>query len=148
MKTTTAIIVGLLASLTATAVADKPHPKKQLMLGDAYDLAPRHAAMPRDVEAAAKPRTRSDGQVAVVVKSKLPDIQYCWNRLPALKRSADVTAVLRLSVEAKGNVTGAEIGGDVPADAQSCINDAVRRWTFPAADALSQIEYAVALRAM
>ena len=63
-------------------------PLKKPNCGESFDLAPRHAALPTEAEHVAK-KLLTDGQVATVVKAKLADVQYCWNRLPAAQRRTD-----------------------------------------------------------
>lgn len=132
-------------------VAEPARPKaKKLDLGESFDLAPRHNAVPEgDVPLPnVRPRALSDAQIGRVMKKQLGDVEYCWNRLPAPSRRTDTTAVLKLSVETTGVVSAVEVASDVPASAQKCIATAAARWTFPVAETLSQVEYAVALRAM
>jgi hypothetical protein len=149
--------VGL---LSAPALADarrpsetKPAQKKAKApnMGASFELGPRHAALPSEDDEPvikARPRPLSEGQVTQVVMKKLGDVQYCWNRLPAAARRVDTTAVLRFSVQITGVVGTVDVAGEVPPSAQKCIAAAAGRWTFPVAETQSDIEYAVALRAM
>src|SRR4051812_4393026 len=88
-----AIAITLLGALGSSAFAGKPQPKKP-NCGEAFDLAPRHAATPVETEQVAKKKVLSQLQVNQVVKARLADVQYCWNRLPATQRKLDATAVL------------------------------------------------------
>jgi hypothetical protein len=150
-----AIAIALLGVLgIAPAYAGKPQlslaakkPLKKPNCGESFDLAPRHAALPAEAEHVAK-KLLTDGQVATVVKAKLADVQYCWNRLPAGQRKTDATAVLRLAIDATGEVETVDVGGLVSQEAQRCIAVAAAKWQFPVADELGEFEYAVALRAM
>lgn len=159
MKPSLITVIGAVSLLAAPALAGKPRvaPEKKasisdtlkkLDLGGSFDLGKRAKATPVGEEPDYVPRLKplSDGQVAQVVKAKLPDVQYCWNRLPAAARQADTTAVIKLSVEASGKVTAVNVEG--PKEAQKCISAAAARWTFPTAEIESEIETAVALRAM
>ena len=145
-----ALVVG-----TASAVAGKPQPpaKKPLAplkkpnFGEAFDLAPRHAALPGEATRAAK-KLLTDQQVNALVKTKLADVQYCWNRLPEAQRKTDATVVLKLAIEANGEVATVDVGGIASQEAQRCIQVAAAKWQFPVADAASETEYAIALRAM
>jgi hypothetical protein len=154
MMTRTFVLLGTLGLLAAPALAEKrvgPATKAAAKntkpnCGESFDLAPRHAVTPKgDGEPAHKQRTLTDAQIAAVVKAKLPDIEYCWTRLPQHQR-AESTAVLELAIDPDGTVDSAEIGGDVPVEAHKCMVAAAVRWTFPTADATTEIEYAVALR--
>ena len=123
---------------------------KKPLLGESFDLAPRRSALPEGDEPlpVARPKSLTDAQIARVMKKQLGDVEYCWNRLPAPARKTDTTAVITLSVEMTGVVSGVEVDSDVPASAQKCISACAARWVFPIAEASSQVEYAVALRAM
>src|SRR5260221_5027355 len=127
--------------------AAKTAPLKKPNCGEAFDLAPRHAALPTEAEHVVK-KTLTERQVATVVKGKLADVQYCWNRLPAVQRKADATVILKLAIDATGEVETVDVGGLVSQDAQRCISVAAAKWQFPIADELGEFEYAVALRAM
>ncbi len=106
-----------------------------------------NAALPTEAEHVVK-KTLTERQVATVVKGKLADVQYCWNRLPAVQRKADATVILKLAIDATGEVETVDVGGLVSQDAQRCISVAAAKWQFPIADELGEFEYAVALRAM
>lgn len=153
MKPSIAIaIVGALGLCATPALAGKPQPKKLSVkkpnCGESFDLLPRKASTPTgDSDQVAK-KLLSQAQVGMVVKAKLADVQYCWNRLPSTQRKVDTTAILKLSIEATGEVETVDVDGGVPADAQRCIAVAAAKWQFPVADQVGQFEYAVALRAM
>ena len=154
MKPSIAIIVAA-SFLAAQAHAGKPHvaPEKKApckKMGDLFELAPRHKDIPVGEEPVyvARPKPLSDGQINKVVKTKLAEVQNCWNRLPSDARKTDTTALIRLAVEADGSVTDVDIGGPIPAYAQKCIAAAAAKWTFPVAEISSDVETAVALRAL
>ena len=146
-----AIAIALIAfaggAYAGQPTAKKAPPKKP-NCGESFDLAPRHAALPSEAEHVVAKKTLTDGQIANVVKAKLADVQYCWNRLPAAQRKADATAILKLAIDATGEVETVDVGGLVSQDAQRCIAVAAAKWQFPVADELGEFEYAVALRAM
>jgi outer membrane biosynthesis protein TonB len=168
MKTLAAIapILATVGALAAPASAQKsraPHaaatdkkpegfsiPVRAGGLGDAFDIGPRRVALPVGDEPAFARRAHglSDGQVETVLKAHLADVEHCWNKQPASQRKTDTTAVLRLSVDAAGKVSSVEVAGELPAGAPRCISAAVTRWTFPAMEIASQVETAVALRAL
>lgn len=133
------------------AVAAKQDKVKKPAMGESFDLVPRRAALPREseaIEAAARPKLLTEAQVATVVTKRLADVQHCWNKLPQAQRIDACTAMLKLTVEASGSVTAIELGGDVPAGAHRCITQAVSRWSFPTAEAQSEIEYGISLRSL
>jgi hypothetical protein len=153
-----AIAIALLGALGSSAFAGEPQPligkkpapaaAKKPNCGESYDLAPRHVSTPTaDTEQVAK-KVLSQLQVNAVVKAKLADVQYCWNRLPAAQRKLDATALLTLAIDATGEVETVDIGGQLPQDASRCIAVAAAKWQFPVADQAGEFEYAVALRAM
>lgn len=164
MKTTIATVVAVLGSLAAPALAGrarvpaKPAPApaaapaeedlfKKLPMGDGFDLTRRERAanLPGEAVKEVKLRSLTDAQVAQTFKVRGEEINFCWDRLPSSQRIAG-TAVLRLQVEAEGKVTSAEISGDAPSEAASCIREAAEHWVFPRADVPSQVEHAVRLR--
>jgi len=53
-----------------------------------------------------------------------------------------------MSVAPAGGVVDISLGGDVPDGARECMISAVGRWTFPATETASQVEYPVSLRAL
>lgn len=155
------VAAGMFGLFTAPALAGVSKKKpaapakrdavKKSVFGESFDLAPRHAALPREtetVEAPRQPKTLGDAQLAAVIDKRLPDIEHCWNKLPQRQRLEACTALLDLTVEPSGSVSAIEIGGDVPAGAHRCITRAVARWRFPTADEPSKVEYGIALRSL
>ena len=147
--------LATLGLLSAPALAEKrtsPSDKKvhKDRFGEAFDIGPRHTALPAGEEPARALRAHglSDGPVSVVLKAHLAEVEYCWNKLPFAARRADTMAVLRLTVEASGKVSAVEVAGELPAGTPKCIATAANRWTFPTAEIQSQVETAVALRAL
>jgi hypothetical protein len=152
-----AIAIALLGALGSSALAGTPQPligkkpapvAKKPNCGESFDLAPRHASTPAgDTEQVAK-KVLSQLQVNTVIKAKLADVQYCWNRLPAAQRKLDATALLELEIDATGEVETVDVGGQLSQEASRCIAVAAAKWQFPVADQAGEFEYAVALRAM
>jgi hypothetical protein len=140
------LIVGAVGSAAVAGPLKKPLPKPNC--GEHYDLAPRHVTTPSGDAALVAKKVLTQGQVATVVKAKLADVQFCWNRLPAVQRKADTTAILKLAIDATGEVETVDVGGPVPQDASRCIQLVAAKWQFPVADQSGDFEYAVALRAM
>jgi hypothetical protein len=169
MKTILVAVVGTVGLLTTPAVAGKPKKKQPLPqlkdraakkpaakmempvldLGDDFDLGPRRAAQPKNEETdQIKPRSLSELQVSLVVNKRIGDVQHCWNKLPQAQRLEACTAMIKLSISDAGAVTAVELGGDVPAGAHKCITSAVSRWSFPATEVASEIEYGISLRSL
>lgn len=156
-----AIVLAILGVLGSTAVAGTPHPLvgkkpvetkplKKPNCGESYDLfAPsHHAATPTGDRTEVAKKLLTQLQVDQVVKAKLGDVQYCWNRLPASQRRSDTTAILELAIDATGEVETVDVHGSVPQEAARCISAAAAAWQFPVADQAGDFEYAVALRTM
>lgn len=127
----------------AKRVPAKPAKDKPLVIktGDDYALGRRQTARPeQDVEQII-PRSLSQAQVATVVQGHMADIRNCWDLVPKLQRADACTAQLALSISDGGAVTAIELGGDVPGGAQQCMTSAISKWTFPAAETRSDVEY-------
>ncbi len=140
------ILVSLaLALLSSSAVADKakPKPAKKPNFGESFDLKARSSSKPRDVDPAIA-RNLTEHQAGRVIKDKIGDLEYCWLKLPAGKRVASA-AMLKVTIEAAGTVTQARVDGELPAGVAKCITSAANRWTFPVADARSEIEHGITL---
>lgn len=149
-----AFLVSIVAGTPALAKPSRPSPapaKKpvidevsKLDLGLAYGLKTRQAALPsvhvEDFEA--KPLT--ENQVGAIVRERAEDLEYCWLRLPAKKRVVSA-AILHLKIEATGKVSAVEVNGEMPAGVDKCIAQMASRWTFPAADAPSEIDHGIML---
>ena len=158
MKPSIALTIALAVAATpAFAGKSQPQPKKieaveksakKPNCGESYDLAARHAQTPTGDAKEVKKVVLSQGQFSEVVKAKLGDVEYCWDRLPELQRKADTTAVLKLEIDPSGEVETVGVDGKIPEETQRCIAVAAAKWEFPMADELAQFEYAVALRAM
>lgn len=100
------------------------------------------------VDDADKAPVRTVGETAVgkVVRERADELEYCWLRVPAAKRTAS-SAMLKLMIEASGAVVYAELDGDVPAGVSKCVTAAASKWTFPAADEGCEIEHGLAFNA-
>lgn len=84
----------------------------------------------------------SNKAALAIVNDKTDELEYCWMKLPA-KQRANTSATLHIAIEASGSVAGAWIDGSVPASVEKCLSDRAAKWTFPAADAGSEIEHAL-----
>lgn len=144
MKT---ILVSLtLVFLSSSALAQKARPPskaKKPNLGESFELKGRNASQPRDVDPSIVSNV-IERQPVRVIKDKLGDLEYCWLKVPAGKRVASA-ATLRVTIEAAGTVTQSRVDGELPAGVAKCITSAVNRWTFPVADARSEIEHGITL---
>ena len=159
-----AIVTAALVTLTASAALAKPSrpapaAKKpaveakrgveavsKLNLGLAYGLKERATALPdttADNEEFEVARLK-ENQVSAIVKERADDLEYCWLRLPSSKRVVSA-AILHLSIEASGKVAAVEVNGDLPAGVGKCITQMAQRWTFPAADASTEIDHGIML---
>jgi hypothetical protein len=152
------LFASILLATASPALANNPKPRvapapakkaqvdevSKLNLGLAYGLKQRKAAPPSgDVEKAeAKPLT--ENQVGAIVRERSEDLEYCWLRLPPSKRVVSA-AILHLSIEASGKVAAVEVNGDLPAGVGKCITQMASRWSFPTADAASEIDHGIML---
>src|SRR5690606_1737765 len=141
--------------LASTPVA-KPMPKVSkkakapvMNMGKDYVLGAREANKPtaNDTQEIVL-KTLSQAQVATVVQAHMSDVQQCWNAIPKQLRVDACTADLKLTISETGQVTDIELGGDVPASAHKCMTSAISRWTFPAAETTSEVEYGISLRSL
>ncbi len=142
--------VSMLAS-PALAKGPKPAPKKpvadevsKLNLGLSYGLKTRASALPAADAEKAEAKPLSENQVGAIVRERAEDLEYCWLRLPPAKRVVSA-AILHLSIEADGKVAAVEVNGDLPAGVGKCITQMAGRWTFPAADAATEIDHGIML---
>lgn len=118
----------------------------KLDLGLAYGLKERKTALP-DTAADAEQfevQRLNENQVGAIVKQRAEDLEYCWLRLPASKRVVSA-AILHLNIEASGKVAAVEVNGDIPAGVGTCITRMAHRWTFPTADAATEIDHGIML---
>jgi hypothetical protein len=125
----------LLLSLVAPAFAEQTKPTEQAKptkkpaVGEGYDLPKRghHTTVPQDAAAVAKVTTVTEAMVAKVAKVRHGEVEY-------------------FEIEPTGEVAAIEVCGDAPSAATTCIADLAHRWTFPAVDAKSTIDYPIRLR--
>jgi hypothetical protein len=148
-----ALVASEAAAATRAAPAKPAKAQKApaLNFGADYVLGGREASSApttgADVEKIVL-KSLSQAQVASVVQSHMDEIQVCWNMLPKSQRADACTADLRLSISETGAVTDIEIVGPVPATAHKCITSAVSRWSFPAAEIASDVEYGISMRSL
>jgi hypothetical protein len=155
MKAIVAALITLTAS-TALAKPSKPAPAtkpdkgveavSKLNLGLAYGLKERKTEVPDaaiDGEQFEVQRLK-DNQVGAIVKERAEDLEYCWLRLPPSKRVVSA-AILHMNIEATGKVAAVEVNGDLPQGVGKCITKMAQRWTFPAADAATEIDHGIML---
>jgi len=130
----------------AKSVKEKP---LAMNMGDKYVLGTkRESAKPTAEVEQFIPKSLSQSQVATVVQSHMSEVQQCWNAIPKQLRVDACTADLKLSISEAGVVTDIELGGDVPASAHKCLTSAISHWSFPTAEAKSDVEYGISLRSL
>lgn len=149
--------VDLKLDTVAVDTEVKPESKKlvesydlgKVSLGESYDvLKPgRRSALPGEAEMVIVPRSLTPIQVGAVVKDKRNELDYCWQRLAIIDRVPS-TAILKLKIDVKGQVTALSIGGDAPAVVNSCLQETVPHWSFPEAETKSELSYPVAFRSL
>lgn len=140
------VSLALAAGASSFAFADKPRsskPAKKPNFGDSFELKGRSSSGPRIVDTAVV-RTVTERQAGRSIKDKIADLENCWLRLPAGRRIASA-ATLHVTVEAAGTVTAARLDGELPAGVGKCIAAAAGHWTFPAADARTELEHGITL---
>lgn len=150
-------VIKTVAAVAADADEIAPAAKKSVesydlgktAIGDSYDvLKPgRRTALPGEAEMVIVPRSLTQIQVGEVVKEKRAELDYCWQRVAVLDRMPS-TALLKLKVDASGNVTSLAIGGDAPAVVNACLKECVPHWTFPETETKSEVAYPVAFRSL
>lgn len=114
---------------------------------DSWDLGrkSRDATRPVDGSAEVKmqAKTLSMSQVAAVVTDKQGDLEYCIMNIPEKERGTE-QFTLHLEISAKGAVMSSSLAGDEnAAKIEACVQEQVKRWTFPQADAPTDIDYAL-----
>lgn len=113
---------------------------KELDYGESYVLGGRRTALPNaDVETQ-EAKAVSDSQVGMVIRERVEELEYCWLRVPAKKRVAS-SAMMNLAIEATGAVAGVSLDGELPRGVDRCIERAVMKWNFPAADKGCEVEH-------
>lgn len=119
----------------------------QLNYGTGYGLKERLTAQPKATEndPIVQVKSLTGSQVNKVVSDKMVDVENCWLKLPAKKRT-NASATLRIAVE-NGMVVQARVDGELPKGVAQCITAATDRWAFPVTDARSEIEQGLVLNA-
>ena len=111
---------------------------------DSWDLGrkSRDASRPTDgSEVKMQAKTLSLSAVGAVVSAKQGDLEYCIMNIPEDERGSE-QFTLHLEITPKGTVTSSTLGGsDNAAKIESCVQEQVKRWTFPQADAPTDIDY-------
>ena len=112
---------------------------------DSWDLGrkSRDATRPTDGSAEVKmqAKTLSLSAVGAVVSAKQGDLEYCIMNIPEDERGSE-QFTLHLEIAPKGTVVSSTLGGsDNAAKIESCVQEQVKRWTFPQADAPTDIDY-------
>lgn len=111
---------------------------------DKWDLGrkSRDASRPTDGnEVKMQAKTLSTSAVAAVVTDKQSDLEYCLENIPEKDRGTE-EFTLHLSISAKGVVLSSAVSGsENAAKIDACVQEQVKRWTFPQADAPTEIDY-------
>ncbi len=102
----------------------------------------RDASAPRgDAELHMVAATLSVATVGAVIAERQADLEYCFMKIPAAARGNE-EFMLHLTIAPRGNVLAATVAGDANAVAiERCIQAQARRWSFPQADAPSEVDY-------
>lgn len=120
--------------------------KVDLDFGEGFVV--KHAAAQRETERpdvdeeTFEAKGVSNKAALAIVKSKSDELEYCWIKVPA-KQRANTSATLHVAIEASGSVAGAWIDGTVPASVEKCLSERAAKWSFPAADAGSEVEHSL-----
>ena len=137
--------LAAVGSLASPALADKPSLKaKKPNFGESFDLKQRRSAPPRDVDPPVVVRSLSDSQTDRVIKNHVEDLEYCWLKLPASRRTT-TAATLHVTIEAIGNVADARVEGELPTGVAKCMSLAASKWRFPVTDARTELEHGITL---
>jgi hypothetical protein len=75
----------------------------------------------------------TQAQVDEVMKTKVGEVEACWQNLPDDQRAKDTTAVLALEIDDTGEVQTVTIAGQ-PSELQHCVAIAAASWEFPRTD--------------
>lgn len=109
--------------------------------GDDFVLGVRRATeITVDDTDKAPVRVVTESAVAKLIRERSAELEYCWLRVPAAKRTA-TSAMLKLFIEASGAVALADLDGELPAGVTKCITSAASKWTFPSGDEGCEIEH-------
>ncbi|MCE9573347.1 MAG: AgmX/PglI C-terminal domain-containing protein [Deltaproteobacteria bacterium] len=111
---------------------------------DRFDLKRkgRDASAPRgDAELHMEAATLTPAAVGTVIAARQADLEYCFMKIPEAARGNEAFT-LHLTIAPKGNVLAASVAGDENAAAiDACVQAQAKRWSFPQADAPSEIDY-------
>ena len=89
----------------------------------------------------------TQSQVDEVMKTKVGEVQACWQNLPDTQRAKDTTAVLALEIDDTGEVQTVTIAGQ-PSELEHCVAIAATAWDFPRTDVKADalmFQYSVSL---
>jgi len=75
----------------------------------------------------------TQAQVDEVMKTKVGEVQACWQNLPETQRAKDTTAVLSLEIDDTGEVQTVTIANQ-PSELEHCVAIAAAAWDFPRTD--------------
>ncbi|HEY6039982.1 MAG TPA: hypothetical protein VIV58_37125 [Kofleriaceae bacterium] len=75
----------------------------------------------------------TQAQVDDVMKTKVGDVEACWQNLPDDQRKKDATAVLAMEIDDTGEVQTVTIAGQ-PSELERCVAVAAASWEFPRTD--------------
>ena len=114
---------------------------------DKFDLGrkTRGATRPsEDTEVKMDAKTLSTAAVGTVVAAKQGDLEYCLMNIPEAERGSE-EFTLHLTISPKGAVVDSSVSGSENAEKiEACVQSQVKRWTFPQADAPTEIDYPLA----
>jgi hypothetical protein len=106
----------------------------------------RDANRPTADESRARAKTLSVGVVGAVVAQKMSELEYCLLQIPEEQRGSE-QFTLHLAISPKGAVTTAALNGaDNAASIEACVKTQVQRWTFPVAEAATELDYPLAFK--
>lgn len=75
----------------------------------------------------------TQAQVDDVMKTKVGEVQACWQNLPDDRHGKTTTAVLSLEIDDTGEVQTVTIAGQ-PTELERCVAVAAASWEFPRTD--------------
>lgn len=116
---------------------------------DKFDLGRKSRTADRPGESSEvkmQAKTLSTAAVGGVIADRLSDLEYCLMNIPEADRGSE-EFTLHLVIAPKGNVVSSSIaGGDNADKIGACVQAQVKRWTFPQADAPTELDYPLSLR--
>lgn len=133
--------------LATLDLANAPVELGDLTGGDFDVFTHKHeVAHAGDAEPVLKLKGGDEKQQSAVAKTRIADIEYCWDKLPQARRATATSAVLKLAIEPIGAVAATEVTGDaLHPEFKKCVVDMTSRWRFPVTDNATEIEFAVSL---